>query len=124
MNATKIARAVAVLAGLFLVVFGLWAFFAPASFFERIATFKPYNRHLIHDIGAFQVGLGATLLIALAWKDALGSALLGNGLGAGMHAAAHWWDRSLGGRSSDPYFITALAVIVIGAGMLRARSQT
>ena len=56
----KFARYVAVAAGLFLVVFGAWAFFGPKSFFDQIATFQPYNEHLIHDIGAFQIGLGAT----------------------------------------------------------------
>lgn len=35
------ARALAAVFGLWLVAFGLWAFFAPASFYARIATIRP-----------------------------------------------------------------------------------
>lgn len=120
----RLPRIVAVLFGLFLTVFGLWAFFATRSFFDQIANFPPYNRHLLHDIGAFQTGLGLTLLIAAVWTDALGAVLAGNGIGATMHAAAHWWDRDLGGRSSDPYALTILAVVVLAVAWLRRRSRT
>jgi hypothetical protein len=47
-RADRFARIVAVAAGVLLVP-GLWAFFAPASFFEAAATFDPYNTHLIRD---------------------------------------------------------------------------
>ena len=118
----KFPRYVAAASGVFLIAFGLWAFFDPHSFFEQIATFKPYNRHLMHDIGAFQFGLGATLLIALAWTDALAVALAGAGAGSVLHAAAHWWDRDLGGRSSDPYTLTFIAIVILVAGAMRHRS--
>jgi hypothetical protein len=114
---------VAALTGVFLVAFGLWAFFATRSFYDQIATFPPYNRHLIHDLGAFQLGLGATLLIALRWSDALGAALAGNGAAATVHAGAHWWDRSLGGKKSDPYILTLLAAVIVVAAIARARSR-
>lgn len=39
--------AVVIISGLFMLAFGLWAFFAPASFAEFVAF--PYNRHLAHD---------------------------------------------------------------------------
>lgn len=114
----KFARYVAVAAGLFLVVFGAWAFFGPKSFFDQIATFQPYNEHLIHDIGAFQIGLGATLLLALAWKGALASALAGVGIGSAFHAIAHWTDKDLGGRDSDPYGLTIVAVLILAAAAM------
>jgi hypothetical protein len=114
----KFARYVAVAAGLFLVVLGFWAFFGPQSFFDRIATFNPYNKHLIHDIGAFQIGLGATLLIALARKSALATALAGVGIGSGFHAIAHWIDKDLGGRDSDPYGLTIVAVLILVAAAM------
>jgi hypothetical protein len=88
---------VTVIAGFFFSVLGLWAFFWPSSFYERIALFPPYNPHFLHDAGAFQIGLGATLLLALYWRDALLVALLGVGLGAALHAVAHVVDRHLGG---------------------------
>lgn len=31
---------------------------APRSSDLTVATFPPYNQHLLHDIGAFQIGLG------------------------------------------------------------------
>ena len=119
----KLSRVIALLIGVFLVVLGLWAFFGPRSFYDQLATFPPYNRHLLHDIGAFQFGLGATLLIAMAWADALGAALAGVGAGAVLHAAAHWADRDLGGKSSDPYLLTLLAVVIVAAALARARSR-
>ena len=44
------------ISGLFMLALGIWAFFAPASFADFAAF--PYNRHLLHDVGAFQIGLG------------------------------------------------------------------
>lgn len=120
----KVARAVGALAGLFLFVLGVWAFLGPRSFYDQLATFPPYNRHLIHDVGAFQIGLGATLLISLIKRDPLATALLGTGIGAGFHAVSHWWDKDLGGRTSDPYLLTLVGVIILAAGLLRARSRT
>ena len=117
----KASRVVAVLAGLFFVALGVWAFFGPHSFYMRLAHFPPYNRHLMHDVGAFQIGFGATLLIALRWSDAIGVALAGVGIGSSFHAAAHWWDRSLGGKSSDPYLLTLLAVVLLAAAYARRR---
>ena len=74
MSTTKVVSAAA---GLLLVATGLWAFAAPRSFFESVATYPPFNKHLLHDLG-----LGATLLLALAWADGLLVALAGVGLGA------------------------------------------
>ena len=119
----KGSRIVAALAGWLLVVLGLWAFFAARSFYDQLATFPPYNRHFLHDVGAFQFGLGATLLIALRWSDAIGAALAGNGAGAALHAASHWWDRALGGKKTDPYLLTALAVVLIAGAHARWRSR-
>ena len=95
-------KVVSAAAGLLLVAAGLWAFAAPRSFFESVATYPPFNEHLLHDIGAFNLGLGATLLLALAWADGLLVALAGVGLGATAHALAHWLDRELGGSATDP----------------------
>jgi hypothetical protein len=120
----KAPRIVAILFGMFLTVFGFWAFFGTRSFFDQIANFPPYNRHLLHDIGAFQIGIGLTLFIATVWTDALAAALAGSGIGAAMHAVAHWWDRDLGGRSSDPYALTVLAGVVLAAAWVRRRSRT
>ena len=57
-------RVIAVLAGVFLVGFGIWAFLSPSTFYSSIALFPPYNQHFLHDVGAFQVGLGIAFALA------------------------------------------------------------
>lgn len=107
-----------------IVVFGgvgLWALVAPHSFYDAIATYPPYNQHLIHDIGAFQVGLAAALLAGLLLRDALLVALGGVSVGALVHLISHIEDQSLGGRSSDPYTVGGIAVIVLLGAFLRWR---
>ena len=52
-------RIVAVLIGMFFFASGLWAMITPESFFESAATFEPFNAHLLRDVGAFMIGLGA-----------------------------------------------------------------
>jgi hypothetical protein len=112
-------RVVVVLAGAYLVGFGLWAFLSPTSFYTSIAVFPPYNQHFIHDLGAFQVGLGTALLLTQVWGDALLVVLAGNAIGATVHVAAHFLDRSLGGHpTTDLAFLGALALLlVLGSGL-------
>ena len=63
---------------------------------EQAATFEPYNAHLIRDIGAFQLGLGAvSLLLATRLRDTLLAALTDVAIGAIAHTAAHILDRDL-----------------------------
>ncbi|MEV0569035.1 hypothetical protein [Dactylosporangium sp. NPDC050588] len=101
---------------------GVWAFFAPRSFYDVIATYPPYNEHLFHDIGAFELGLTAAILISLVWRDGLSVALFGGAVGATVHAVAHFLDRDLGGRSSDPWALGAVAV-VLTAGLVAHRRR-
>ena len=115
---------ITVVAASFFLIGGLWAFFAPRSFFESVANFPPYNRHFLHDLGSFQIGIGATLLAALRWRDGLFVALTGTAVGAGFHAASHFIDESLGGRSTDPYSLLAFALLVVAGVALRRRRTT
>jgi hypothetical protein len=115
--------AVAILVGLFLFVLGVWAFVAPHSFFEQLAMWQPYNKHFLHDVGAFQMGLGATLLLAIFVKDSLLLALTGVSVAAVLHAIAHAIDKAPGqGRPSDPYALGLLALVLVVAAVLRARA--
>ncbi|GGX01194.1 hypothetical protein [Streptomyces lomondensis] len=51
---------------------GLWALFAPRSFYGEfpfpglgwVARFPPYNEHLVRDLGALSLGLTAVLIAA------------------------------------------------------------
>src|SRR5688572_5393160 len=99
--------------GLFTFAFGVWALVDTSSFYDEIASFEPYNRHFLHDVGAFQMGLGACLLFALVWRgDAILAVLGGASVGAVAHAIAHIVDEGLGGRSSDPWTLGIIAAVL------------
>lgn len=112
----RVILAITGVGALFFLVFGLWPFFDARSFFDSVAEFEPYNAHFLHDVGAFQIGIGATLAFAL-WRrtDALFAALAGAGIGAGFHTAAHILDHDRGGQDSDPFVFGALALALLGA---------
>lgn len=118
--ATRLARLVAILAGLLILVLGLWALIDPRSFYEQLAEFPPYHRHFLHDVGAFQAGIGATLLLSAFARDALLLGLTGAAVGSILHAVAHIIDRDLGGRATDPWALSLLGLIILVAALLRA----
>lgn len=124
---SRLVRAVTLGGGVSFVALGVWALAAPRSFFDAVATFEPYNRHLLHDAGAFQAGLGAVLGLAGFPEriDGLAAALLGVGAGAGLHVVSHLLDRTLGGRPvTDIPILTILAVALLAAGLARQRRVT
>lgn len=118
-------QAVAALGGIGFAGFGAWAMLSPRTFFESLARFDPYNQHFIQDIGAFQVGMGAVPLLAVATRpgDLLASALLGTGLGAALHALSHVIGMDLGGSPAiDLPVFGGLAALLLIAGVVRLRS--
>jgi len=120
-------RAIAIVVGLGFVAVGVWALVDPPSFFDVLATFEPYNQHFIQDIGAFQIGLGAVLLLAgLASRpDALIVALVGVGVGAACHALSHVIGIELGGSPlRDIPLFAGLAALLLGAGLFRLRQRS
>jgi len=122
----NIPKYVVALLGLVMLVFGLWAFLAPQSFYTNVAGFGTYNVHLLHDIGAFQTGFGVALLAALVWNDALLVVLSGGAVGTVLHAIAHWIDRNLGAANTkkEPIELTLLAVIVVAGLLIALRNRT
>ena len=118
----RFAPAVAWLGAAFFVVFGVWAMADPRSFFDSVATFDPYNRHFIQDIGAFQIGLGAVLVLAVAFEGAgaLPVALVGAGIGSGAHVVSHIVGRDLGGTpETDIPFFAIVTALLLAAGLAR-----
>ena len=101
--------------GILTLALGIWALIDPSSFFDNVADWPPYNRHFIHDIGAFQVAIGAALLFALVWRsDAVLAALGGAAIGATLHWIAHITDEDLlGGNDADPYLLGIIALILV-----------
>lgn len=101
---------------------GVWAFVAPVGFADTVATFDPYNRHYLHDLGAFQIGVGVAALVALRWRDGAVVALSAFFAAAGVHAVSHFIDRDLGGRAADPYALSVVALVALVALVARVRA--
>ena len=115
---------IALLGGLMLVAFGAWAMIGPQSFFDALATFDPYNQHLIQDIGAFQIGLGAVLLLAAVpdLEDGLVVGLVGVGFGMVAHAISHVVGHDLGGTPAiDIPVFSLLGGLFLAGGLVRWR---
>jgi len=98
---------------------GVWAVLAPRSFADVVDF--PYNEHFVHDAGAFQVGIGATLLLALAWRDGLALALAGFLVSNTVHAVNHAADLDLGGNGLQLWTLVAWSVLVAAALVVRLR---
>jgi len=110
---------VTLLAGALMLGAGVWCLAAPRSFADAVDF--PYSEHFIHDLGAFQVGIGVTLLLALAWSDGLALALAGFLVANTVHAVNHAVDLDLGGRGSDPWLLGAGSLLIAVALFLRLR---
>jgi hypothetical protein len=117
---TRFVAAATMLAGLAVSGFGVWALASPLTFAELI-DFAPYNEHLLHDVGSFQIGIGATLLLALRWRDSLAVSLAGFVVGGSLHAISHLADLHLGGHVSDVLGLGGLALLCALALAMRLR---
>jgi hypothetical protein len=71
----RFVLAVTLLAGLFMTAAGVAALLAPGWFAD--AAGFPRHTHFVHDAGAFQLGIGVTLLLAVTWRDGLALVLAG-----------------------------------------------
>jgi len=120
MSRERVVNTIAGLGAAAFLVFGTWPFFWPKSFYDQLATFEPYNVHFIHDIGAFQIGIGVALALAL-WRksDALLAVLGGAGVGSVFHAVAHVRDNDLGGKDTDVFVFGFMAVLLLAGAWVR-----
>lgn len=119
-NPDPVVRWVTLLGGLVFLLFGAWGFVEPRSFFDAVAVFEPYNAHFVRDIGAFQFGLGAVLVLIVVASDAHAAALLGVAAGSGLHAVGHVIDRELGGTpATDIPTFAVIALVLAWAGYRR-----
>jgi hypothetical protein len=89
----------AIVVGGFMLIFGVWSLLFPRSF-DAFIDFPPYNEHLLHDIGAFQIGIGVSVLLSLIWSDSVGVALVAFIVAGTVHSINHALDRHLGGTLS------------------------
>jgi hypothetical protein len=102
---------------------GVWAFIDPKSFYDELALFPPYNEHLFHDVGAFQIGLAVVAGLALARRDGREIALWGLATAAVVHTVGHAIDNDLGGRDSDVPLLGGLAAFLLIAAVLATMSR-
>ena len=98
-RARRFVLTVTLLAGLFMTAAGMAALLAPGWFAD--AAGFPRHTHFVHDAGAFQFGIGVTLLLAVAWRDGLALALAGFLVANTTHAVNHAVDLDLGGHGGD-----------------------
>ena len=123
MNEKAIRTITAVGAGFFLLG-GIWSLVAPRSFYDTLATYPPFNDHLFHDIGAFQIGIGVGALAGIFGRDALSAGLAGAASGAILHAVSHFIDVGEGGQSSDPWALSAFALLLTVAWVIHWRRRS
>ena len=95
---------------------GFWAFLSPQTFYDRLATFPPYNVHFLHDIGAFSIGLGAVIVLALLRWSALRSALVGVGIGSAVHVVSHVIDYERKPSVADIVLLGLFTLVTLVAG--------
>jgi uncharacterized membrane protein len=118
MRDPRATRVIGAVIGIFYLVTGAWAFLAPLNFFSAVATFAPLNIHLLHDAGAFQVGLGLALTVPIVLRAPLRASLIAV-LGASvLHVLAHVEDIRLGGHPTTDLPVLALICVALGAALV------
>jgi hypothetical protein len=72
-------------------------------------------------VGAFQIGIGTTMLLALMWTDGVMVVLAGYVVGSGFHLVSHILDRHIGGHSYDPLVLSVMVTVGLAGMYLRSR---
>ncbi|MFJ8577207.1 PPOX class F420-dependent oxidoreductase [Micromonospora sp. NPDC093277] len=114
-----LVRGVAALLGVASVVVGVWALTRPDSFSSAVGF--PPHEHFVHDVGAFQLGIGVTVLLALIWADALAVGLAGYAVGGAAHTVSHVLDTPLGGSAAQTWAVGLSTVLAVVALVARLR---
>ena len=111
--------AVTALVGAATAGIGIWCLIDPISFADVVGF--DVHRHFLHDVGAFQLGLGVTLLLALIWADALATGLAGFIVANTVHTVNHVVDLDQGGSVAQAWALGAVSVALVVAFALRLR---
>jgi hypothetical protein len=103
--------------GAFHVLLGGWQLLGPGSFFEEIGRYGAENTHYVGDAGAFTLGFGIALLLAVgrpSWRAPL---LALGAIWYALHAVNHVFDIDEHG-ISEARGILDTVLIAIGAVVL------
>jgi PPOX class probable F420-dependent enzyme len=111
--------AVTALAGVSTAGIGIWCLVDPGSFADLVGF--PTHQHFLHDVGAFQLGLGVGLLLSLIWADALATTLAGFIVADTVHTINHLLDLDLGGSVAQVWLLGVMSVALIAAFVIRLR---
>jgi hypothetical protein len=104
----------AIIVGSFMLIFGAWSLLFPRSF-DAFIDFPPYNENLLHDVGAFQIGIGISMLLSLMWSNGIGIALVGFIVAGAIHSINHALDRHLGGQPLDQWELAGHVLVALAA---------
>jgi hypothetical protein len=104
----------AIVVGGFILIFGVWSLLLPRGL-DAFIDFPPYNEHLLHDVGAFQIGIGVSVLLSLMWSDSIGIALVGFIVAGTIHSINHALDQHLGGHPLDQWELAGLVLVALAA---------
>ncbi len=115
---TNPARIIALVIGVFYLLVGLWAFLDPASFYSLVATFQPSNPHFLHDLGAFQFGLGLALLLPAVLGRGLRPVLVAVLAASLLHLVAHVEDVRLGGHPATDFTVLGLICLALAVALI------
>lgn len=121
-SARVVVVATALLSSASVLIFGVWAYLAPRSFADYI-SFDPYNEHLVHDVGAFQIGLGVAVLVAVISTDSLAAACSGFVAASALHTLSHYTDRHMGGHGSDVSLLGLITILAVAGLVVHVRDR-
>ncbi|MFN3004489.1 hypothetical protein [Mycolicibacterium wolinskyi] len=114
----RFIQIVVVVAALSMLVTGVWMRIDPASFAQWANW--PNHEHFLHDAGAFQIGIGATMLFALWWHDVIAVVLAGFVVANTLHAINHFVDRD-GGNAADWWQLGIFSLLAAAGLAVRMR---
>jgi PPOX class probable F420-dependent enzyme len=119
------AVGVAIVTGAGSAVAGWWALSAPRSFADAVdfplRASDGSGDHFLHDIGAFQLGLAAALLLACVWYDVLATALAAFLVAGAVHTVNHAVDLDHGGNGAQIALLAVVSAVVALALGVRLR---
>lgn len=103
------------------LITGVWAIFAPASWYSDYghgvappSAFGHYNEHFVQDIGSGYLGIGAILLMAVLWprREAVKIALVGFLVFSVPHFVVHLIE---GGKLTRTGYLVTTGALLFGA---------
>lgn len=108
-----ISRVILALAAIEHIVPALMLLFTPTWFFENVGNFPPFNRHYMGDTGAFLLGLGLVLALAVRrpfeYRGAIAAAAIGNL----VHLGNHLYDDYLSNAWSLDHFMSETLSLIL-----------